>query len=87
MGGRKCGNSNRGKALSAVKASVPETLCGEGECAKEKTRAGSACVMDGAVLTPFQALPSSLALSARVGGAVQLRMIWAGACQELPNSL
>lgn len=28
MGGRKCGNTNRGKALSAVKASVPENLQG-----------------------------------------------------------
>lgn len=42
MGGRKCGNTNRGKALSAVKASVPETL-----------QADSAGVMDEAVLTCF----------------------------------
>lgn len=80
MGGRKCGNTNRGKVLSAVKASVPEIY--RGELAKEKTRAGRACVVDGAVLTHFQALPSSLTLSARVSRTVQLQMIWAGVAEQ-----
>lgn len=80
MGGRKCGNTNRGKALSAVKASIPEIY--RGKLAKEKTRAGSACVVDGAVLTCFQALPSSLTLSARVSRTVQLQMIWAGLAEQ-----
>ena len=44
MGGRKCGNTNRGKALSAVKASVPETLQG-GTCQRKDQ--GRQCLCDG----------------------------------------
>lgn len=44
MGGRMCGNTNRGKALSAGKASVPETLQG-GTC--QRRGQGRQCLGDG----------------------------------------